>query len=384
LGSAIVDFEPTAEEKEFGARARRFAEEVIRSGAERTDAGRTGPAEIIRQLGELQMMGVAVPREDGGCGRGHVEYVLALIEIIKGSALVGAAMFVNNSLYSQTLLEFGKKEQRRKYLRPCAAGEGTGAVPLNYPILDPDLISMASARSGERWLLSGRQDLTANGLLPTHCILPASAGDGKSREISLFVVDLRNTPGLRLERGDDLVESSETAVLASKEAALPEDALLGEQGEGLNHMMKTRPKIWIGSSAYSVGIGRVFLDAAVNYSLKGRRMGRSVFSSQAVQHALADTATAMDAAELLTLKAAWLADQGKPFEIEAAMAKLYASDAAMKSAVDATQIMGEEGWSRRNPFWDLMRHAKKCQIEQESNLRMKGVITGHLVRDLKG
>jgi alkylation response protein AidB-like acyl-CoA dehydrogenase len=341
------------------------------------------PGEVIRRLGGSRMMGIAVPREDGGFGEGQVAYILALIEVTKGSALAGEAMFVNHSLYAPSLLEFGRPGQRAAYLRPCAAGEGVGSVVLNHPVLDPDRISMSATRAGGGWRFSGTQPVIATGILPTHCIVPAGVGEGEAREISLFVVDIRNTPGLRLEAGESSLPP-ETALLVSEGAALPEDALLGEPGEGLNHMMKTRPKNWIGASGYGVGLGRGFLDRAVDYSHKAKRMGKPHFSSQAVQWALADTAVAVDAAELLCLKAAWLSDERKPFEKEAAMAKFYASDAAMKSALHATQIMGEEGLGRDHPLWDLMRHAKRCQIEQENNLRMKGVITDHLVRDLKG
>lgn len=374
-----LDFEPTAEQKEFGERARRFAQEVIRVRPARHEEAGMVPEEIVRQLGELQMMSAAVPPEEGGGGKGHVGYVLALMEISKASASLGAAVFVNNSLYCHSLLEFEKKEQRARYLRPCLSGEGIGSVGENHPISDPNAVRIRALRSGSGWILSGRQDLRGNGVLPSHCILPVETGKGSgSVEISLFVLDLRNGSGVRSVAG------AETVNLHLENCAVDEDGLLGEPGKGLKYLMNTRPKNWIGLAAHSVGVGRAFLERAVDFSLKRGLSGKAAFSSQAVQWVLADAAVGLDAAELLTIKAAWLVDRSKPFEKEAAMAKLYGSDGAMKAALETAQIMGEEGLDRTNSLWELMRQAKKCQIEQESNLRIKGVITGHLVRDLKG
>jgi len=378
-----VDFEPTAEQREFGERARRFAHEVIRSRRSHAEEARV-PADIIRQLGELQMMSAAVPAEDGGGGKGHVGYALALMEISKACATLGAAVFVNNSLYCHSLLEFEKKGQRAKYLRPCALGEGIGSVVLNHPISEPGKVRIRALRSGSGWILNGDQDLIGNGVLPSHCILPAETGDGSgSGEISLFVLDLRNTSGIRLvpEEGPG---RAETIKLHLENCPVDEDGLLSEPGQGLKCLINTRPKNWIGLAARSVGVGRAFLEGALDFAVKPGPSGKALFSSQAVQWALTDATVLLDASELLTLKAAWLADRHKPFEKEAAMAKLYSSDGAMKAALEGVQIMGEEGFERANPFWELMRHAKKCQIEQESNLRLRGFITGHLVRALKG
>jgi len=347
--------------------------------------GGTGmlPSEIVGQLGPLQLMSAAVPAADGGGGKGHVGYVLALKEISKACASLGAAVFVNNSLYCNTLLESEKRDQRAKYLLPIVSGEGIGSVPVNHPDSNPAEERIRASRSGSGWLLNGRQTLVCNGLVPSHCILLAGSGEGGATEISLFVLDLRNRPGIRLAPGEG-PGPAETIDLQVEDCELEGDALLGEAGKGRLLLMSTRPKNWIGLAAHAIGVGRACLESALGFVSKTGPTGRIPFSSQAVQWALTDVAVLLDAAELLTLKAAWLADRAKPFEKEAAMAKLYSADGAMKAALESVQVMGGEGLSHAKPLWALMRHAKKCQIEQESNLYIKGHITGYLVRDLKG
>lgn len=378
-----MDFEPTPEQKDFSEKARRFAEEVIKPRAAEMDASGAHSVEIIRRLGDLQMMGVVALPEEGGCGKGQVGYILALIEITKVCASVGAAMFVNNSLYAHPLLLFGNEEQKSRYLRPCVAGRGTGSAPLRDCFGEAGDFHMHARGSGEGWMISGREVLIGNGVLSSHCVLPVVTGeDSAMRGITLFVIDLANSDGLQLDPLD-ACGGRECAVLFAKDASLPPEALLGNEGNGLDHLLKIRPASWIGLSAHAVGIGRGVLDSALEYSLRKKRFGKEVLSSQAVQWILADMTMELDAAELLTLQAGWLADQGKSFEKQAAMAKLYASDAAMKAADHGAQIMGEDHIANRT-FFDWMIRAKRCQIGQQSNLRIKGLVAGHLVGDLKG
>jgi len=384
FGKEPVDFEPTREQKEFGDRARRFAHEVVRPLTARVGGAAMFPPEIVGQLGALQLMSAALPAPDGGGGKGHVGYVLALTEISKACASLGAAVFVNNSLYCTTLLEFEKRDQRAKYLLPCASGEGIGSVPLNHPHSDPANVGVRASRSGSGWILNGQQPLFCNGLVPSHCVVPAETAErGGATQISLFVLDLRDRAGIRWAPGEGPYHS-ETINLHLENCELEGDALLGEAGKGTATLMKAAPKSWIGLAAHSIGVGRALLGGALDFVFKTGPAGRVPFSSQAVQWALTDAALLLDAAELLTLKAAWLADRSKPFEKEAAMAKIYGADGAMKAALESVQVMGGEGLSRIEPLWELMRHAKKCQVALENNLGMKGLVAGHLVRELKG
>lgn len=372
-----MDFDPTPEQKEFGQEVERFAEGLNPPAGEIGPAAGEGvlPAETLHRLGSMRLMGVVAPQEEGGAGRDLVSYALAQIAVSKKSVSIGAILFANNSLYVYPVLahaEIGK----RKYLRPCCTGEGMGSAPVGYAFADPGEIPMKAVRSKDGWSLDGRCALVGNGILPTHAVLPAITGEGS--EVSLFVLDLGSTAGLCLTAA----QASERVDLVAEHASLPGDALLGTPRKGLEHMERTLPAIWVGVSAHAVGIGRSILERAVAYSLGRKRSGKPLFSSQSVQWTLADMATELDAAEFLVLRAAWLADRKKPCEKEAAMAKLYSSDAALKAATHGGRIMGDEGLD--DSFWNPLKHAERCQIEHGNTLRIKGYITGRLVRELKG
>jgi alkylation response protein AidB-like acyl-CoA dehydrogenase len=377
-----VDFELTSEQKTFGEEIGRFAEGLTRpAGAESPADEKTAwPAGMLRQLGGMHLMGVVVPPEEGGGGKDHVSYALALIAVSRKSVSTGALLFVNNSLFVHSILAYGNNEQRKRYLRSCIAGEGMGTAPVGYPFAEPEEVRMNAVRTGDGWNLRGRHFLVGNGFPPSHVLLPAVTGEGT--EVSLFVLDLENNPGLHLsaEKGEPV--RGERFELIAEDAVLLEDGLLGTRGKGLEYMTGSRPFLWIGISAHAVGIGRSILDRALAYSQGSKRCGKTLFSSQAVQWALADMATELDAAESLVLRAAWLADRRKPCEKEAAMAKLYASDAALKAVTNGGRILGEEGLD--DAYWGFLRHAERCQIEQGNNLRMKGYITSRLVGELKG
>ena len=375
-----MDFEPTPEQKVLRESVERFAEGLTRPAGADVDPARgksAFPAGVLDQLRAMRLMGVVAPPEEGGGGRDHVSYALTLMAITEKSVPTGALLFVNNSLYLHALLSYGTAEQKTRYLRPCCDGDGTGTAVAGYPFEDPGEIRMRAVRNGRGWVLAGEQLLAGESILPSHAVLPAVTDEGP--EISLFLLDLRDTAGLRLTREEGGRRRSR---LVAEDAVLQAEALLGTQGKGMNSMMESLPYLWVGGAAHAVGIGRSVLKRAVEYSLAAKRRGKAVFSSAAVQWSLADMATELDAAEVLVLRAAWLLDRKKPCEKEAAMAKLYASDAALKAAVNGGQVMGEEGLDE--PLGDLLRDAERSRIEQGNNMRIKGYITGRLVRELKG
>lgn len=380
-----MDFQLTEEQQMVRDMARKFAEAEIRPKAAELDEKHEHPAEIVRQLGELKMLGIAVPEEYGGGGMDNVCYALALIEVSKGCASTGAIMSVNNSLYCFPVMAYGTHEQKLKYLYPCASGEKIGCYGLTEANAGSDPASMrtTAVRDGDEWVINGEKKFITNGNVSSYCVTAALTEKGKGyRGISSFVMDLENTPGFKVGRVEEKmgILASGTAELVFEEARVPADALLGVEGEGFKQMLTTLDGGRIGIASQAIGIGRAVLQEALEYAKTREQFGQPISSFQAIQWKLADMATELDAAELLTLRAAWLEDQEKPFEKEAAMAKLYASDATMRAAVEGVQILGGYGYCKEYPMERHMRDAKICQIYEGTNEIMRLVIARNLIK----
>jgi alkylation response protein AidB-like acyl-CoA dehydrogenase len=379
-----MDFQLTEEQEMVRDMARRFAEAEIKPKAAEWDASHEHPAEIVKQLGELKMMGIFVPEEYGGGGMDNVSYSLALIEISKACASTGAIMSVNNSLYCFPVLKYGSEEQKKKYLHPCAAGESIGCYGLTEAGAgsDPAAMRTMAAEDGEGWVLNGEKKFITNGNVSDYSVVAAVTDKGKGyKGISSFVVNLKETPGFKVGRVEEKmgINASGTAELVFEDARVPGDALLGVRGEGFKQMLTTLDGGRIGIASQAIGIGRAVLEESTEYAKTREQFGKAISSFQAIQWKLADMATEMDAAELLTLRAAWLEDHGKPYEKEAAMAKLYASDVSMRAAVEGVQILGGYGYCKEYPMERHMRDAKICQIYEGTNEIMRLVIARKLM-----
>jgi alkylation response protein AidB-like acyl-CoA dehydrogenase len=380
-----MDFQLTEEQQMVRDMARKFAEAEIKPNAAELDEKHEHPAEIVKQLGELKMLGIAVPEEYGGGGMDNVSYALALMEVSKGCASTGAIMSVNNSLYCFPVMTYGTHEQKMKYLYPCASGEKIGCYGLTEANAGSDPASMrtTAVRDGDEWVINGEKKFITNGNVSTYCVTAALTEKGKGyKGISSFVMDLENTPGFKVGRLEEKmgILASGTAELIFEDARVPADALLGVEGEGFKQMLSTLDGGRIGIASQAVGIGRAVLDEAVEYAKTREQFGKPISSFQAIQWKLADIATELDAAELLTLRAAWLEDHEKPFEKEAAMAKLYASDVTMRATVEGVQILGGYGYCKEYPMERHMRDAKICQIYEGTNEIMRLVIARNLVK----
>ena len=380
-----MDFQLTEEQQMVRDMARKFAEAEIRPKATEFDEKHEHTSEIVKQLGELKMLGIAVPEEYGGGGMDNVSYALALMEVSKGCASTGAIMSVNNSLYCFPMMAYGTHEQKTKYLTPCASGEKLGCYGLTEANAGSDPASMltTAVRDGEEWVINGEKKFITNGNVSSYCITAAVTEKGKGyKGISSFVIDLDNTPGFKVGRVEDKlgILASGTAELVFEDARVPAEALLGGEGEGFKQMLTTLDGGRIGIAAQALGIGRAVLEEAVEYAKTREQFGQTISSFQAIQWKLADMATELDAAELLTLKAAWLEDHKKPYEKEAAMAKMYASDATMRAAVEGVQILGGYGYCKDYPMERHMRDAKICQIYEGTNEIMRLVIARNLIK----
>ncbi len=380
-----MEFALTEEQQMVRDMAARFAETEIKPRAAELDEKHEHPAEIVKQLGELKMLGIAVPEEFGGGGMDYVSYVLALIEVSKACASCGVIMSVNNSLYCFPVYAYGTDEQKKTYLYPCASGERLGCYGLTEAGAgsDPAGMRTMAVKDGDEWVISGDKKFITNGNVASYAVIAAVTDKEKGyKGISSFVVDLENTPGFKVGRVEDKmgILASGTAELVFEDARLPSDALLGNAGEGFKQMLTTLDGGRIGIASQAIGIGRAVLEEATEYAKTREQFGKPITAFQAIQWKLADMATELDAAELLTLRAAWLEDHKKPYEKAAAMAKMYASDAAMRASVEGVQILGGYGYCKEYPMERHMRDAKICQIYEGTNEIMRLVIARHLTR----
>jgi alkylation response protein AidB-like acyl-CoA dehydrogenase len=380
-----MDFELTEEQLMVKDMARRFAETEIKPVAAEFDKNHEHPAEIVKKMGELKMMGIAVPEEYGGGGMDNVSYALALIEISKACASTGAIMSVNNSLYCFPVMAYGTHEQKMKYLSPVAGGEKTGCYALTEAGAgsDPSALLTSAVQDGDEWIINGEKKFITSGNVASYAVTAAITEKGKGyKGISSFVIDLEKTPGFKVGRVEDKlgINASGTAELIFENARVPADGLLGNKGEGFKQMLATLNGGRVGIASQAVGIGRAVLDEALEYAKVREQFGKPISSFQAIQWKLADMATELDAAELLTLRAAWLEDNGKPYEKAAAMAKMYASDVTMRAAVEGVQILGGYGYCKDYPMERHMRDAKICQIYEGTNEIMRLVIANNLIK----
>ena len=380
-----MDFELTEEQLMVKDMARRFAETEIKPVAAELDKNHEHPAEIVKKMGELKMMGIAVPEEYGGGGMDNVSYALALIEISKACASTGAIMSVNNSLYCYPVMAYGTHEQKMKYLSPVAGGDKTGCYALTEAGAgsDPSALLTSAVQEGDEWIINGEKKFITSGNVASYAVIAAITEKGKGyKGISSFVIDLEKTSGFKVGRVEDKlgINASGTAELIFENARVPADGLLGNKGEGFKQMLATLNGGRVGIASQAVGIGRAVLDEALEYAKVREQFGKPISSFQAIQWKLADMATELDAAELLTLRAAWLEDNGKPYEKAAAMAKMYASDVTMRAAVEGVQILGGYGYCKDYPMERHMRDAKICQIYEGTNEIMRLVIANNLIK----
>ncbi|RPH85675.1 MAG: acyl-CoA dehydrogenase [Desulfobacteraceae bacterium] len=380
-----MNFELTEEQQMVRDTARRFAETEIKPVAAKLDATHEHPAEICRKLAELGFLGIAVPEEYGGGGMDYVSYVLALIEISKACASTGVIMSVNNSLYCFPVMAFGTHEQKMKYLKPVASGEFLGCFGLTEAGAgsDPAGMRTTAVPDGEAWIINGEKKFITNGNVSRYAVIAAVTEKGKGyKGISSFVVDLENTPGYSLGRVEEKlgINASGTAELVFDNARVPKDALLGNPGDGFKQMLTTLDGGRVGIASQAIGIGRAVLEESLEYAKTREQFGKAIATFQAIQWKLADMATELDAAELLTLKAAWLEDHHLPHEKAAAMAKMFASDAAMKASIEGVQILGGYGYCREYPMERHMRDAKITQIYEGTNEIMRIVIANNLIK----
>jgi len=380
-----MDFELTEEQKMIRDMCRRFAENEIKPVAAKLDETKEHPAEICKKMGELGLMGIAIPEQYGGAGMDYVSYVLAVMEISRACTSTGVIMSVNNSLYCFPIHTFGNHDQKVKYLTPVASGKAIGCYALTEAGAGSDVASIRTTAEldGNSWVINGEKKFVTNGNVASYCVLAAVTDKGKGyKGISSFIFDTKNTPGFSVSRVEEKmgIRASGTAEMVFADARIPKENMLGERGAGMRQMLTTLDAGRLGIAAQAIGIGRAVLEEALEYVKVREQFGRPISRFQAIQWKLADMATELDAAELLLLRAAWLQGQGKPFEKESAMAKLYASDVTMRAAVEGVQMLGGYGYCKEFAMERHMRDAKICQIYEGTNEIMRLVISRALLK----
>lgn len=379
-----MDYLLTEEQKMARDMARKFADNELKPLADRLDREHTHSPEVLKQLGEMGIMGVAVPEEYGGGGMDYISYALIVTEISRACGGTGTIVAAHNSLYCYPVLKFGTEEQKQRFLEPCASGRSVGCYALTEADAgsDPAAMRTTARLDGDSWVINGEKKFISNGNIADYCVFAAVTDRSKGyKGISQFVCDLRETPGFKVGRVEEKlgINASGTAELVFEDSRVPKDAILGEPGAGLRQMLETLDSGRISIASQALGIGRAVLEESIEYAKTRVQFGKPIAEFQAIQWKLADMATQLDAAALLIWRAAWLEDHDMHFEMEAAMAKMYASDAAMQAALEGVQILGGYGYVRDYPMERHFRDVKITQIYEGTNEIQRLVISRNLL-----
>jgi butyryl-CoA dehydrogenase len=378
-----MDFELAEEQQMVRETTRAFVEREVKPVASRLDREAIYPSELVKRLSELGLMGILVPQEFGGSGMDLLSCVVAMEEISKAWASLAVAMSVQNSLVCAPIARFGSTAQKKKYLPSLARGERLGCYALTEPGSGSDAgsIQTRAKRVGDDFVLTGNKIFTTNGNRADLAIVYAVTDPAKGKKgISAFIVE-KNSPGFVVGKLEDKLglRSSDTASLLFEDCRVPGENLLGTEGEGFAIALATLDGGRIGIAAQALGIAQGCLEESVAYAQQRRQFGRAIAEFEAIQWMLADMATEIDAARLLTYRAAWLAEQGRTFTKGAAMAKLFASEAANRAAYKAIQIFGGYGYTKEFAVERFFRDARITTIYEGTSEIQRLVIARRLI-----
>jgi hypothetical protein len=380
-----MDFEFTAEQQQLRRTVREFAESEIAPHVSRWDEEQAFPAEIMPQLGRLGLMGVIFPEDLGGAGLTYIDYILVIEELSRVDGSVGLIVAAHTSLCTNHIYKCGTPEQQRAYVPKLASGEWLGCWSLTEPEAGSDAGgTRTTARlDGDCWVLNGSKTFTTNAHHGDVCVAMASTERALGHHgVSAFIIPT-TTPGFRLGRKENKLgmRASDTGEVIFTDCRLPASQLLGRRGEGFIDSLKILDGGRVSIAALAVGMAQGAYDAALRYSKQRRQFGRPISEFQAIQHKLADIATEIEAARLMTLRAGWLLDQGRRNTKEASMAKLYASEVAVRAADQALQIHGGYGFIKDYPVEKFYRDVKLCTIGEGTSEIQRLVIARQLLQE---
>jgi butyryl-CoA dehydrogenase len=378
-----MNLELTEEQRMIQAMAREFAEKAVRPVARAIDREACFPRDTVRRMGELGLMGITIPEAYGGSGGDTVAYVVALEEVAKACASHAAIMSVNNSLYCDPVWKFATEEQKQRFLVPFASGQKLGCFSLTEPEAGSDASNQntLASRDGDDYILDGRKIFVTNGR-EAHAALVFAQTDRarRHRGVTAFLVE-KGTRGFTVVKTEDKlgIRASDTAEFLFENCRVPAANRLGEEGQGFKIAMSALDAGRIGIAAQAVGIAAAASEASVGFARERKSFGVPIGQHQMVQWMLADMATGLEGARLLTWHAAWLKDMGRPFSAAASMAKLFAAEIAMKIATDAIQVHGGYGFITEYAVERHFRDAKITQIYEGTSQIQKLVIARHLL-----
>jgi butyryl-CoA dehydrogenase len=381
-----VDFSLDEQHEMLRDMARDFAQNEVAPGAAERDATGAYPADIVRKMADLGLLGVAVPEQWGGAGMDNLAYIVALEEICAACASTGVIMSVNNSLVCDPIRRYSTDEQKERFLKPLAAGELLGAFCLSEAGSGSDSAALVTVadKKGDAWVVNGNKYWVTNGVQADVLIIFATTDRDKGhRGITAFLVE-NSRPGFSVGKVEKKlgINASSTTEIILNQVELPDENRLGQIGEGFKIAMGTLDGGRIGIAAQAVGLARASLEASVRYSQQRTAFGKPIANLQGIQFMLADMATRTDAARLLVHRAAFRKDRGLPYTKEAAMAKVFAAEAAMWVTTKGIQVHGGSGYTRDYPVERYFRDAKITEIYEGTSEIQRLVICRELIREL--
>jgi alkylation response protein AidB-like acyl-CoA dehydrogenase len=377
-------FTLTEDQEQLRSAIRKFAAREIAPNIMRWDEASEFPAEVVKQLGEMGLLGIIFPAEYGGAGMGYVDYMLAIEELSAVDGSIGIIVAAHNSLCTNHIFLAGNEEQRRKYVPRLASGEWLGAWGLTEPGSGSDASAArtTATHTGQGWVINGSKTFITNGgHADVVVVIAVTDRTQGTHGLSAFVVE-KGTPGFRAGKKENKLglRASDTSELIFEECAIPEENLLGKLGEGFIDSMRILDGGRISIAALSLGIARGALDASLKYVKERRQFGKAIAEFQGIQWKLADMATELDAARLLTQRAAVLKDAGQRVTRESSMAKLYASEVAVRICDEAVQLHGGYGFIKDYPAEKFYRDVKLCTIGEGTSEIQRMVIAREILK----
>ncbi len=379
-----MDFQLNDEQLQLKKSVREFAEREIAANVMKWDDKGEFPLATVKELGKLGIMGTIFPTEYGGAGMGYVEYVTAIEELSRVDGSIGIIIAAHTSLCSNHIFVAGNEEQKRKYVPKLASGEFIGAWGLTEPGSGSDAggARCTAVRKGNHWVINGTKTFCTNGhYADVIVVIAVTDKAAHTHGLSAFLVD-KDTKGFRPGKKEDKLglRASDTAELIFEDCAVPACHLLGKEGDGFIDAMRILDGGRISIAALSLGIAQGAFDAALKYSKQRKQFGKAISEFQAIQWKLADMATEIDAARLLTMRAAAMKDAGEKTTMESSMAKLFASEAAVKCANEGVQIHGGYGFIKDYPAEKFYRDVKLCTIGEGTSEIQRMVIARQLLK----
>jgi alkylation response protein AidB-like acyl-CoA dehydrogenase len=379
-----MEFEYTPEQIQLRKTVREFAEEEIGPHVLEWDEEQIFPMDAIKKAGELGILGAVFPEDLGGAGLGYIDYAIIMEELARVDPSVGLIVAAHHSLCTNHIYIAGNDEQRRKYIPKLASGEWIGCWSLTEPEAGSDAAGTrtTAVKDGRCWVLNGGKTFTTNAHYADVCVAMAVTDRAASHHgISAFLIET-GIPGFRTGKKENKLgmRASATGEVLFTECRLPESQLLGKPGEGFVDSLRVLDGGRIGIAALAIGTAQGAFEAALRYSKQRKQFGRFISEFQTIQNKLVDMATAIDAARLLTLRSAYMKDRGERVTKESSMAKLFASEMAVKVCDDAVQIHGGYGFTKDYPVEKFYRDVKLCTIGEGTSEVQRMVIARQLLK----